>query len=452
MLTTEQLRIALSDRAAAAEPELDRAERAIRAELHRAQVSAHASARTSTGPRRGRAAVPGRRAVAPGGRAVAPGRRAVVTGWAAAAAVATLVLVPVALAQRSHPAPGTPSSLTSAVAPAPTAPSMTPTTAASPGLPTTLAAPAPALTPVTAVSHTAARPPTTAPPNTAPSTTAASTTAQPSTVRPTTGRPTTGRPTTAGSDGSARTDTFVNLIGVGIDRSIDWDLRADAEYVTVQMPGNQHASVTAFAPSVHFDVSRIEAAQPLTVAGTSGWSGNISVWPTNGLPDPVSGKQDGAVPSVAWQMGSTWVVVQSDAPSGMDPTQLAALAGSLGITDRPPVLRLPFTVGYLPADFSVQSYGFSQAKGTDDPLPPGWDVVLASAFASLQLSLSTANQTTAINQAPPQTVTAVPGFRLQVSGSGLTEKQLATVRSSTTTTADPAGPQDDWPTLAEALP
>ena len=245
----------------------------------------------------------------------------------------------------------------------------------------------------------------------------------------------------------------MNLIGVGIDRSIDWDLRADAEYVTVQMPGNQHASVTAFAPSVHFDVSRIEAAQPLTVAGTSGWSGNISVWPTNGLPDPVSGKQDGAVPSVAWQIGSTWVVVQSDAPSGMDPTQLAALAGSLGITDRPPVLRLPFTVGYLPADFSVQSYGFSQAKGSDDPLPPGWDVGLASASASLQLSLSTANQTTAINQAPPQTVTAVPGFRLQVSGSGLTEKQLATVRSSTTTTtADPAGPQDDWPTLAEALP
>lgn len=391
MNTEDQLRIALSDRADRAELELEQAERVITRALSRVQP---------TRPQH---------------------RRAVVTGWAAAAAVAALVVVPVAVQQRT-PAPATTSSRSPEV-PRPTARSAPPTTSAAPP-PTTGAAPTPE--PV--------RPPTTV----------SSAAVAPSTARST---------AASATDGSVRSSTVVNAIGVGVDRSIDWDLRADAEYVTVQMPGGMHASVTAFAPAIGFDASRIGAAQRVTVAGRPGWFGNVSVWPANGRPDPVSGKQNAASPSVAWQLGASWVIVQSDDPGVVDSAQLAELAGSLRITDRPPILRLPFTVGYLPADVAVHGFEFYQPKGSDTD-PPNWQLVLASTSMSLDFSLGSAQQSNGVSTADgkPQVTPSGRHFDLEITGTGVTSGQLTRIRESTTLTPDPGGSDISWPTLRQALP
>lgn len=375
MINENQLRVALSDRADEARPELERAELAIGRELSRAQAA--------TGPR----------------------HRRMLTGWAAAAAVAALVIIPVTVGQRTA------------------TPSSTPPPPSS----------GPVLAPTTSTRHSTADPTTTA--------------------HTTTHVTTTDVTTPPASPGTVRTSTIVNAIGVGIDRSIDWDLRTDVEYVTVQMPDDLHASVAAFAPGVGFNASRVAAAQPVTVAGKPGWYGNVSVWPTNGRPDPASGKQNGAVPSVAWQMGSTWVVVQSDDSRIVDPTELAALAGSLQISDRPPVLRLPFTVAYVPTNLTVHSVEYYQPVG-DDPQPPTWQLSLGAGSISVDFALGFDDLSvdTPGTMTPEPTKSSTRPGRLQISGKGVTGEQLGQVRRSAVTTVDPAGSQQGWPTLEDALP
>lgn len=339
-------------------------------------------------------------------------RRTLLTSLAAAAAVATLVVVPVVIGGRGNDAPTAPSATTSGRL---TAPVVTPTAPATPTSPLAVRVPP-----------------------------AATVTSSPSVAT---------KQRQAATDGSVTSTTITNLIGVGIARSTQWDLRPDVEYVSVQMPGNLHASIAAFAPAAGFSASRISGAQPVTVAGKPGWFGDVSDWPANGRPDPASGKQDGALPSVAWRLGTTWVVVQSDDSTVIGPAKLTALAEALRITDRPPALRLPFTVGYLPKNFTVDGFAFYQPVA-GDPFRPSSGVSLSATGTSLAISLIAQSDTVDVGpmDGARQVTASAHGFVLKVNGTNVSAQQLDRVLSGTVVSANPAGSAANWPLLKDALP
>lgn len=402
MTTQAQLRSALSARADQSNTQLQQAEAAIVSAVLRTQRPS-----------------------------VARHRRSLLAGVLVAAAVSAAVVIPAVIAAPRHGSPAAP----------------TPAATHQVAGPTGAVAPQPATSRPVTMPTSAAAPPRTG----TPSTTGHIAPPVPGTA---TVPSNSGKPAAGPSDGSVAPASVANLIGVGIDRSINWDLRPEAEYVTVQLPGTTHASITAFAPAAGFSRSRISAAQPVTIAGKPGWFGNVSVWPANGRPDPVSGKQDGAVPSVAWQLGGTWVVVQSDDSSVLGPAKVAALAETLQITAEPPALRTPFTVGYLPKDLALTNYGFYQ-QVSGDSLRPSWGVSLTAGTTSLDVSLVPASEK--IDVEPGDGVTQVKGtahagFVLQVTGKNLSVVQLEQVLRGTTVTADPAGSTAGWPLLGNALP
>lgn len=73
-----------------------------------------------------------------------------------------------------------------------------------------------------------------------------------------------------------------------------------------------------------FGASRVADAVPVTVNGTPGLFGEVSVWPVNGQPEPVSGKQDVPKPSLVWQVGRHWIVLQINHPGAAQLQQAAA--------------------------------------------------------------------------------------------------------------------------------
>lgn len=165
----------------------------------------------------------------------------------------------------------------------------------------------------------------------------------------------------AATNPSIRRGPSVSLTPGVVDRIVvttnyeqTYDLRPDVEYVTVQLPSSRHATVAAYANVTGFGPARVHDAVPVTVSGRRGLFGAVSDWPANGLPDPATGKQDGAQPSVAWQLPSgTWVLVQSDDPSQRSASGLASLADSLAIGDAVDVTRLPFVAPDLPTGLAL---------------------------------------------------------------------------------------------------
>jgi len=133
-------------------------------------------------------------------------------------------------------------------------------------------------------------------------------------------------------------DGGLDTIRVGTGCLAFWDQRDEIEFVYVQLPGSTHATIAAFAESSGFDATRVGNPIPTHVNGAAALFGDVSIWPPNGEPDPSTGKQDGAVPTVAWQLpdSGVWVAVQTDGPKIATVDDLASSAASLEITSNQP--------------------------------------------------------------------------------------------------------------------
>ena len=155
------------------------------------------------------------------------------------------------------------------------------------------------------------------------------------------------------SPGHAATGSLTNLITVGGTHALAWDMREDIELVTVELGGTGHASIAVYPSSAGFAPSRVAGSEPVTVDGRPGLYGEVSDWPANGHPDPVSGKQDGPQVSVAWQLSDgTWTVVSAD--TNPNRQQLVNLANSLHIRPGPVTLPVPLNGGMATARLSRQ--------------------------------------------------------------------------------------------------
>lgn len=147
----------------------------------------------------------------------------------------------------------------------------------------------------------------------------------------------------------------VDAITVTSAGRISWDRRSNVEYVFAAGPGGtdgKDAEVAVFASSSGFTASRVQGFKQVTVDGHRAWFGPVSTWPTNGRPDPQSGKQDSANPSLTWQLPNRrWLVLQSSAPTPTDPAALLHLAATLHIAPKSTPTRVPFRMGYVPAGF-----------------------------------------------------------------------------------------------------
>ena len=238
----------------------------------------------------------------------------------------------------------------------------------------------------------------------------------------------------------------VNVVGVGLAGTVDHDLRADAEYLTVELSASAHAEVAAFAPSVGFGPGRVAGAVPVRVAGRPGLYGRVSVWPANGRPDPVSGKQNGATSSVAWQLSDgTWVVVQGDDPFAPS-SVLISLADSLDLSSAPAAVRLPFTVGELPTRFElsgVHTY-------TADARQAMTVVDLTSPMGDLTIDLGDGQPSAGLDGGAMASRSVGSGL-LSVSSMRFSQAAVQRVLDRIAVVDDPTTPSPNWPLLADAL-
>lgn len=248
----------------------------------------------------------------------------------------------------------------------------------------------------------------------------------------------------------------VDAVAITTTYPITWDLRPEMEFATVQVPGGRHATVVAYSPVVGFSAARIENARPVTVAGTQGYFGDVSDWPANGRPDPQSGKQDGALPSVVWQLGNgVWVLVQSDDPNIGSAAGLAELADSLGIRTKTAATRVPFTVGYLPEGLTLGTVTYSDgAVLADGRVSTDFTVSLKTAQGGyLDIDLGTMPLTDPVDPGAHPVVSRPAGdLTLSVLGSEpMTTATLQRVIDSIQVVPDAAAHREAWPTLPEAL-
>ena len=220
--------------------------------------------------------------------------------------------------------------------------------------------------------------------------------------------------------------------------------------MTVQLPGGYHAEVIVLAPSSGFTRSRIADATATSLAGTAAWYGQVSTWPANGRPDPTSGKQDAAVPSVAWSTkNGWWIIVQSD--DGRTGAALGALAESLNIAPKAAPTRVPLAPGDLPV--GAELTGVEMYFGTS-----GGKVVLQSASVAvlagtttIDVSMTTPSLTIEPTDAQGlglphnRKIRRLDGYVLTVGGSdGLSPAASAKVLSSVDIATDPTTENDGW--------
>lgn len=245
----------------------------------------------------------------------------------------------------------------------------------------------------------------------------------------------------------------VDVIGAKRAYPVIEDLRTDAEYLDIHVRDGMIAEVAAFSPAAHFTAARVGNATKVAVHGRPALYGYVTTWPANGRPDPKSGKQDGAVPSVAWQLDDgTWVVARGKDPAVYQPAADVALAESFGVHTTARATRIPFRVGMVPPGLRLTGVTRELAAGgtADDvtitlETAAGDHFVIELGHPMLADPVEPHAQLSASRPVGDQTLT--------VTGSSprFTQSTLQSVLDTITVVADPHHPNATWPTLTQSI-
>ncbi|MGX7681946.1 hypothetical protein ACSMXN_23935 [Jatrophihabitans sp. DSM 45814] len=230
----------------------------------------------------------------------------------------------------------------------------------------------------------------------------------------------------------------MSWVTVSIEDPIVRDMRADVEYLSIEVLGGHHLQIAAFAPG-RFSMSQISDPIPVTVVGQPGYFGQASV-------------HNGPRPSVAWQVTpDQWVILQGDPPELQDAAGLSGIAAKLGLEARTAPVTVPIKVGYLPTGWTLQSASI---------VTPGPDQPASSASAAIavqngkQTIVITVRAGTAVGADKSAVSRIIDGHVLSVESKVplSSPDTVQKVLSSLTLASQPDRQNSSWFTLSQALP
>jgi hypothetical protein len=136
------------------------------------------------------------------------------------------------------------------------------------------------------------------------------------------------------------------------------------ESLLIDLSGDEQVTrLTDFAPG-NFGVDRIGNAVPVTIDGHAGYFGKIRTQqaPAGAAVDSGAAFY-AAQPAVAWQLSANRWVVLDGGFGAMNTTraELLAIAPTLGVRSRTQPVRVPVTLGYLPAGWTTDDVTFGNA-------------------------------------------------------------------------------------------